>query len=57
MVARRTAKKIPKAQPVAGVQAIAIGLAISVLVGVPCVIYAPELLHLMGASQQDRQRR
>src|SRR5207248_5100582 len=24
----------------------------SVLVGVPCLIYAPELLHVMGASQQ-----
>jgi len=52
MVARRIGEKDPEGAAVAGVQAIAIGLAISVLVGVPCVIYAPELLHLMGASQQ-----
>src|SRR5438270_7087740 len=52
MVARRIGEKDPEGAAVAGVQAIAIGLAISVLVGVPCLIYAPELLHLMGASQQ-----
>jgi putative MATE family efflux protein len=52
MVARRIGEKDPEGAAVAGVQAIAIGLAISVLVGVPCVIYAAELLHLMGASQQ-----
>src|SRR5215467_10943699 len=50
MVARRIGEKNPEAAAVAGVQAIAIGLAISVLVGVPCVFYAPELLRLMGAS-------
>src|SRR5205814_5047888 len=52
MVARRIGEKDPEGAAVAGVQAIAIGLAISVLVGVPCLIYAPELLQLMGASQQ-----
>ncbi len=52
MVARRIGEKNPEAAAVAGVQAIAIGLAISVLVGVPCVFYAPELLRLMGASPQ-----
>jgi putative MATE family efflux protein len=52
MVARRIGEKDPEGAAVAGVQSIAIGLAISVLVGVPCVIFAPELLHLMGASQQ-----
>src|SRR3954454_2200286 len=52
MVARRIGEKDPEGAAIAGVQAIAIGLAISVLVGVPCLIYAPELLHLMGASQQ-----
>jgi putative MATE family efflux protein len=52
MVARRIGEKDPEGAAVAGVQAVAIGLAISVLVGVPCLIYAPELLHLMGASQQ-----
>src|SRR5258707_10719159 len=52
MVARRIGEKDPEGAAVAGVQAIAIGLAISALVGIPCAIYAPELLHLMGASQQ-----
>src|SRR5947207_2920168 len=52
MVARRIGEKDPEGAAVAGVQAIAIGLAISALVGVPCLIYAPELLQLMGASQQ-----
>src|SRR4029453_19024422 len=52
MVARRIGEKDPKGAAAAGGRATAIGLAISVLVGVPCVIYAPELLHLMGASQQ-----
>ena len=50
MVARRIGEKDPEAAAVAGVQAIAIGLAISLLVGVPCLFYAPELLRLMGAS-------
>src|SRR6266852_2950756 len=50
MVARRIGEKDAAGAAVAGVQAIAIGLAISVLVGVPCVFYAPRLLRLMGAS-------
>jgi Na+-driven multidrug efflux pump len=37
---------------VAGVQAIILGLATSLLVGVPCCFYAPSLLRLMGASPQ-----
>ncbi len=52
MVARRIGEKDPAAAAVAGVQAIAIGLAISVLVGLPCLFYAPNLLRLMGASPQ-----
>src|SRR6266852_2290431 len=52
MVARRIGEKDPAGAAVAGVQAIAIGLAISALVGIPCLFYGPDLLRLMGASQQ-----
>ena len=52
MVARRIGEKDPKAAAVAGVQAIALGLAVSLLVGIPCFIFAPELLRLMGASPE-----
>src|SRR6202043_3383746 len=52
MVARRIGEKDPEGAAVAGVQAIAIGLAISVLVGIPCFVFAPQLLHGMGASAQ-----
>jgi len=52
MVARRIGEKDPTAAAVAGVQAIILGLTVSLLVGAPCVVYAPRLLHLMGASPQ-----
>jgi putative MATE family efflux protein len=52
MVARRIGEKDAAGAAVAGVQAIIIGLAISVLVGVPCFLFAPQLLHVMGASPQ-----
>jgi len=52
MVARRIGEKDPKAAAVAGVQAIAIGVTISFLVGVPCFLFAPNLLRLMGASPE-----
>jgi putative MATE family efflux protein len=52
MVARRIGEKDPAGAAVAGVQAIAIGLAISALVGVPCLLFAPHLLQLMGASAE-----
>jgi putative MATE family efflux protein len=52
MVARRIGEKDPTGGAVAGVQAIIIGLVLSVLLGVPCWIYAPDLLRLMGASPQ-----
>src|SRR3974377_505707 len=41
MVARRIGEKDPAAAAVAGVQAILIGLAFSVAVGLPCLVYAP----------------
>jgi putative MATE family efflux protein len=52
MVARRIGEKDPEGAAVAGVQAIIIGLAFSALVGVPCILYGPDLLRLMGASPQ-----
>src|SRR6266436_1571759 len=52
MVARRIGEKDPAGAAVAGVQAIVIGIAISLLVGVPCAFLAPRLLGLMGASPQ-----
>ena len=52
MVARRIGEKDPEDAAVAGVQAIIIGLAISVLLGIPALIFAPDLLHLMGASPE-----
>ena len=52
MVARRIGEKDPSGAAVAGVQSIIIGLAISLLVGVPCLFYAPTLLRLMGASPE-----
>jgi putative MATE family efflux protein len=52
MVARRIGEKDPAGAAVAGVQAIAIGLTVSALIGIPCLFYAPDLLRLMGASPQ-----
>src|ERR1700738_1413860 len=52
MVARRIGEKDPAGAAVAGVQAIVIGIVVSLLVGVPCVFLAPRLLSLMGASPQ-----
>src|SRR5213082_3235057 len=52
MVARRIGEKDPAGAAVAGVQAIAIGLVFSAMVGLPCLFYAPNLLRLMGASPQ-----
>jgi len=52
MVARRIGEKDPADAAVAGVQAIIIGLAMSLLIGVPCWFYAPWLLQLMGASPE-----
>src|SRR6266705_2052353 len=52
MVARRIGEKDPSGAAVAGVQAIVLGLAVSALVGIPCIFYAPDLLRLMGASPE-----
>ena len=50
MVARRIGEKDPEGAAVAGVQAIALGLFVSVAIGVPCLFFAPNLLRMMGAS-------
>ena len=52
MVARRIGEKDPAGAAVAGVQAIVLGLAVSAIVGLPCLFYAPRLLRLMGASPE-----
>jgi len=50
MVARRIGEKDPEGGAVAAVQAIFLGLFISLAIGVPCGIFAPNLLRLMGAT-------
>ena len=50
MVARRIGEKDAPGAAIAGVQAIVIGIATSFAVGLPCWLYAPRLLELMGAS-------
>jgi hypothetical protein len=52
MVARRIGEKDPEGAAVAGVQAIVVGIATSLLIGLPCIFFAPQLLHLMGASAE-----
>jgi putative MATE family efflux protein len=52
MVARRIGEKDPEGAAVAGVQAIALGLIVSLAIGLPCLLLAPRLLGLMGASPE-----
>jgi putative MATE family efflux protein len=52
MVARRIGEKDPEGAAVAGVQAIALGLIVSLAIGLPCLVLAPRLLQLMGASPE-----
>jgi len=52
MVARRIGEKDPEGAAVAGVQAIALGLFVSLAIGVPCFLMATNLLRLMGASPE-----
>ena len=52
MVARRIGERDASGAAVAGVQAIALGLAVSLAIGLPCFFLAPRLLQLMGASPQ-----
>jgi putative MATE family efflux protein len=50
MVARRIGEKDPEDGAIAGVQAIVLGLVVSLGLGIPAGIFAPRLLALMGAS-------
>src|SRR6201998_645958 len=52
MVARRIGEKDPEDAAIAGVQAVVVGLSISLALGIPAGIYAPELLSAMGASPE-----
>src|SRR5256885_7902989 len=52
MVARRIGENDPAAAAIAGVQAIVLGVVTSIVIGIPCFIYAADLLRLMGASPE-----
>src|SRR5258708_37251853 len=52
MVARRIGEKDPDGAAVAGVQAIVLGLGVSLAIGLPSFFLAPRMLQLMGASPQ-----
>ncbi len=49
-VARRIGEKDPEGAAIGAVQAIAAGIAVSIIVGVTGFLYAPRLLQLMGAG-------
>jgi putative MATE family efflux protein len=51
MVARRIGEKRPDEAVTTTVQAIAVGVAVSLLVGIPGGLLAPRLLRLMGATE------
>jgi putative MATE family efflux protein len=52
MVARRIGEKDPEGAAVAAVQAIVLGLVVSLLMGAPCFFFAAWLLRQMGASRE-----
>jgi len=52
MVARRIGEKNPEGAARAGAQAIMVGITISILISITGVIYAEELLRLMGATEE-----
>jgi len=52
MVARRIGEKDREGAAVAAVQAIALGIIVSLAIGLPCGLLAPRLLQLMGASAE-----
>ena len=52
MVARRIGEKDPGDAAIAGAQAIFLGLLISLAIGIPAFVFAPQLLRFMGASPE-----
>ena len=52
MVARRIGEKDPEDAAISAVQGIALGLTISLGIGIPAGIFAPQLLRAMGASPE-----
>lgn len=50
MVARRIGEKDPEDAAISAVQGIALGVFVSLLLGIPAGIFAPQLLRWMGAS-------
>ena len=50
-VARRIGEKDPAGAAVSAVQAIAVGVAVSVVVAIAAILWAPQLLALMGATE------
>lgn len=52
IVARRTGEKDKNGAAHAGMQAIYIGITVSILIGIAGIIYAKDLLLLMGASEE-----
>src|ERR1700755_766203 len=50
MVARRIGEKDQDGAAISAVQAILLGLVTAVAMGIPCLILAPKLLQLMGAT-------
>ena len=50
MVARRTGEKDPRGASIAAVQAIVLGLSISVPIGIVGIFFTPAIFRLMGAS-------
>src|SRR6201988_3314366 len=48
MVARRIGEKDPEGAADAAVQAIFLGLVVSIAIGLPCLLLAPRLLQVMG---------
>jgi putative MATE family efflux protein len=49
-VARRIGEKDPEGAAVGAVQAIAVGILLAIVVGIAGILYAPDLLALMGAT-------